>query len=291
MIFCGSAVALVTPFYANGEVNYLELKKLIEFQISSGTKAIVILGTTGESATILPEERTKIIKFCVGQISKRVPLIVGTGSNSTKKAIEQTKEAEQLGADAVLIVSPYYNKTSQEGIVLHYKMIAKKTRIPIIIYNVPSRTGLNILPETVLKLSKIKRIVAIKDAGGNISQSMKMLSILPRNFAVYSGDDLLTFPLLCLGAKGVISVTANAYPTLVSTMCESVLEKNYENGLRIHNYLHKINSDLFLDVNPICIKFYLSLLGINVGETRLPLTSLSKENKLKLLNTKKIYEN
>jgi len=291
MIFCGSAVALVTPFYANGEVNYLELKKLIEFQISSGTKAIVILGTTGESATILPEERTKIIKFCIGQISKRVPLIVGTGSNSTKKAIEQTKEAEQLGADAVLIVSPYYNKTSQEGIVLHYKMIAKKTRIPIIIYNVPSRTGLNILPETVLKLSKIKRIVAIKDAGGNISQSMKMLSILPRNFAVYSGDDLLTFPLLCLGAKGVISVTANAYPTLVSTMCESVLEKNYENGLRIHNYLHKINSDLFLDVNPICIKFYLNLLGINVGETRLPLTSLSKENKLKLLNTKKIYEN
>lgn len=291
MIFQGSAVALVTPFNSRKEVNFYELKRLIEFQIASRTKAIIILGTTGESPTITAEERTKIIKFCVGQVSKRVPVIVGTGSNSTKTAISQTKEAEKLGADGVLVVTPYYNKTSQNGLYLHYKAIAKSTKLPIIIYNVPSRTGLNILPETLLKLSKIKNIVALKDAGGNITSSINLLNILPKDFAIYSGDDLITFPLMCIGAKGVISVTANAYPTLVSSMCDSVLDRNFENALRIHNHLYKINKNLFLEVNPMCIKFYMNLIGKNVGEPRMPLTNITKETKEILIETKKQYEN
>lgn len=291
MIFKGSAVALVTPFGSRGEINFYELKKLIEFQIASRTKAIVILGTTGESATISQDERSKIIKFCVGQVSGRVPVIVGTGSNCTEIAVKQTKEAEKLGANGVLVVTPYYNKTSQEGLYFHYKKIAKSTKLPIIIYNVPSRTGVNILPETILKLTKIKNIVGLKDAGGNITQSMKLLDVLPKNFGLYSGDDALTFPLMAMGYHGVISVTANAYPALVSSMCDSILDRNYENALRIHKFLYKINTSLFLDVNPICVKFYLKLLGRDVGKPRLPLTEPSREVKKILIGVKKDYEN
>lgn len=291
MIFQGSAVALVTPFNSKNEVNYFELQKLIEFQIASGTKALVILGTTGESSVISPDERTKIIKFCVGIVNKRIPVIVGTGSNSTQTAISQTKEAEKLGADGVLIVTPYYNKTSQNGLYLHYKSIAKETSLPIIIYNVPSRTGMSILPETVKKLSKIKNFVGIKDASGNILETMKLLNILPRSFAVYSGDDNLTYPMMCMGAKGVISVTANAYPNIVSTMCEGLLNRDYTNALRLHKHLYKISSGLFLDVNPICIKYYLNLLGRNVGNTRLPLTEPPTKIKQKLERLKAFYEN
>lgn len=291
MIFKGSAVALVTPFGSRGEINFYELKKLIEFQIASRTKAIVILGTTGEAATISQDERRQIIKFCVGQVSGRVPVIVGTGSNCTETAIKQTKEAEKLGANGVLVVTPYYNKTSQDGLYFHYKKIAKSVKIPIIIYNVPSRTGVNILPETILKLTKLKNIVGLKDAGGNIAQSMKLLDISPKNFALFSGDDMLTYPLMSMGYHGVISVTANAYPALVSSMCDSLLDRNYENALRIHKLLHKINTSLFLDVNPICVKFYLKLLGRDVGKPRLPLTEPSKEIKKTLIGVKKDYEN
>lgn len=290
MVFKGSAVALVTPFSENGEVNFYELKKLIEFQIASGTRAIVVLGTTGESATITSDERNKIIKFCVGQVSGRVPVIVGIGSNSTETAIKQTKEAEKLGADAVLIVTPYYNKTSQDGLILHYKKIAKSTKLPIIIYNVPSRTGVNILPETVLKLAKIKNIVGLKDASGNIMQSMKNLAILPKNFALYSGDDSLTFPLMTMGYHGVISVTANAYPNLISSMCDDILSGKFKNALRIHNNLYSLNVGLFADVNPICIKFYMGLIGKNVGEVRLPLVKPNKATKTKLMELKNHYE-
>ena len=290
MIFKGSGVALVTPFNERNEVDYYRLQNLIEFQISSGTKAIILLGTTGESATITQEERNKIIKFCVAQISKRVPIIVGTGSNCTKTAISQSKEAEKLGADAVLIVSPYYNKTSQEGLILHYKAIARSIKLPIIIYNVPSRTGINISPETILQLSKVKNIVALKDAGGNISQSIELLQSLPKNFALYCGDDLITFPLMCMGYNGVISVTANVYPDMVSYMCEELLNKNYANALRIHNELYEINKALFLDVNPICVKYYLKLLGKDVGNPRLPLTLPSKYVVNELNKVRDIYE-
>ena len=254
------------------------------------TKAIIILGTTGESATILPEERTKIIKFCVSQIAGRIPLIVGTGTNSTKTSIKLSKEAEKLGVNGLLVVTPYYNKTSQEGLFLHFKSIAKSTKLPMILYNVPSRTGIDILPETVLKLSKIKNIVGLKDAGGNLSKSINYLQLLPKNFALYSGDDLITYPLMCLGYHGVISVTANAYPAIVSSMCESVICKQYDNALRLHNHLYKINTALFLDVNPICIKFYMNLLGKNVGKPRPPLTLPSKDNQSILKKVKGDYE-
>ena len=290
MIFKGSAVALVTPFNDKNEIDFLALKELIEFQIVSGTKALVILGTTGESATITHEERNKIIQFCVSQINHRIPLIVGTGSNSTTIAVSYSKEAEKLGADGLLIVTPYYNKTSQEGIILHYKTISKSTKLPIIIYNVPSRTGVNISPTTIAKLSKIKNIVGLKDAGGNICQSIEILHILPKTFALYSGDDLITYPLMCLGYHGVISVTANAYPDLVSAMCESVINRNQENALRIHNLLYKINTALFFDVNPICIKFYMNLTDKKVGKPRLPLCLPSKEIQSKLMDIKELYE-
>ncbi len=291
MIFEGSAVALVTPFDKNGKVNYLCLKKLIDFQIACGTKAIVILGTTGESATITPEERTKIIKFSVCLIQKKVKLIVGTGSNSTKTAIALSKEAESLGADAVLSVTPYYNKCNQDGLFKHFKAIANAINIPLILYNVPSRTGVNILPETVLRLSKIKNIVAIKEASGNLNQIIKLINILPSNFAVFSGDDLLTLPIILLGGKGVISVTANCYPELVQNMCEFALKNDYFNALRISRYLYKINSSLFLDVNPICVKYYMNLIGFNVGETRLPLSEPALDTKKLLKGVKSYYEN
>lgn len=283
-------MALITPFNKSGSVNYFELKRLIEFQIASNTNAIIILGTTGEASTITEAERIKIIKFCVNQVNGRIPVIVGTGSNSTEKAIFFTKQAEELGADGALIVSPYYNKTTQKGLIEHYKLIAKSTKLPIIVYNVPSRTGLNILPETVLKLSKIKNIVGIKEANGDISQIIKLLKIKPPSFKVYSGDDLLTYPMLTMGASGVISVTANCYPGEVSNLCKLAQNGDFVSALSIHNKLYNINKALFLEVNPICVKHYMNLLGRNVGGTRPPLTSASKETKHKLLQTKALYE-
>lgn len=291
ILFKGCCTALVTPFDKAGNINYFELKRLIEFQIASDANAIVILGTTGESSTISDSERETMIKFCVSEVGGRIPLLVGTGSNSTKKSVSLTKQAEMLGANGALIVSPYYNKCSQNGLFEHYKTISKSTSIPIIIYNVPSRTGVNILPKTAIKISRLKNIVGIKEASGNIQQICELLSLKPKNFHVYSGDDLITFPMLCMGAVGVISVTANCYPYEVSLLCSSVFDENISQAKLLHNHLYKINKNLFLDVNPICIKEYLNLLGRNVGGTRQPLTSASKEIKEVLRQTKSYYEN
>lgn len=291
MIFEGSAVALVTPFDKNNEVDYFEFKNLIEFQIANRTNAIVILGTTGESSTISRSERTKIIKFAVCVVSHRVPLIVGTGSNSTLISKELTKEAETLGADGVLIVTPYYNKCNQQGLFEHYKTIAKSTKLPIILYNVPSRTGVNVSPETVAKLSKIKNIVGIKEASGNLSQIQDILCRHLKNFSVYSGDDGLYLPLISLGAKGVISVTANIKPSESAYIYEFAKNNDYYNAQKLANYLHNLNKSLFLDINPICVKYYLNLIGFNVGKPRLPLTEPSSKIKSKLKEIKKYYEN
>lgn len=291
MIFEGSGVALVTPFDKNGEVNYYSLKKLIEFQIACGTKAIIILGTTGESATISKDERKKIINFCVCLVGKRIPVIVGTGSNSTKTAKENSIEAESLGADALLVVTPYYNKCNQQGILNYYKTISNAVKLPIIAYNVPSRTGVNIEPQTVLKLSKIKNIVGIKEASGNLKQIAEILKIVPSNFSVFSGDDFLTLPIMLLGGRGVISVTANVYPELVQNMCDFALKNDYFNAKRISKYLQKINECLFLDVNPICVKEYMNLIGFNVGDVRPPLYKPSSEILKKLKEVKHEYEN
>lgn len=290
-LFKGSAVALVTPFDKNGKVNFFALKHLIDYQIANGTKALVVLGTTGEASTISKSEREKIIKFSVCQAGGQIPVIVGTGSNSTEKAIEQTKQAETLGADGVLVVTPYYNKCNQEGLFLHFKQIAKSTKLPIILYNVPSRTGVNILPSTLLNLAKIKNIVGIKEASDNMSQIAEICHKKPPNFAVYSGDDLLTVPIMSLGSDGVISVTANAEPEKVSLMCEFMLKQDISNALRLHNQLFNLNKALFLDVNPICIKHYLNLLGFNVGKPRLPLTEVSFEIKQKVEEVHRLYEN
>lgn len=291
MIFEGSAVALVTPFLKNGDVDYFSLKNLIEYQITNNTKAIIILGTTGESSTITNDERTKIIKFCVCLINKRIPLIVGTGSNSTHSTIKQTKEAETLGADAVLIVTPYYNKSNQQGLYFHYKKIALSTKIPIILYNVPSRTGVNLEAKTTLKLSKIKNIVAIKESSGNFTQIAEIIKHKPKDFCVYSGDDMLTLPILAMGGSGVISVTANCYPEQISLVCEHIKNGDIFNAQRINNHLFEINKTLFLDVNPLPIKFYMNLIGFNVGKPRPPLFSIDSKTKQKLIKVKDLYEN
>ncbi len=291
MIFSGSAVAIVTPFDKNNEVDYFELKNLIEFQIANGTKAIVILGTTGESSTITNEERNKIIKFAACIVEKRVPLIVGTGSNSTTTAIINSKTAEELGADALLIITPYYNKCNQIGLFLHYKAIAESVNIPIIIYNVPARTGVNVSPETVFKLSKITNIIGIKEASGNLLQTEKIINLVDNDFFVYSGDDGLTLPIIAMGGKGVISVTANVYPNEVSNLCEYALANDYYNARKVATFLSKINKTLFLDVNPICVKYYLNQIGFKVGKPRLPLTEPENEIKKQIREVIKFYEN
>ena len=291
MIFEGSAVALVTPFDKGGNVNYYSLKDLVEYQIANGTKAIVILGTTGEASTITKEERTKIIKFVICLVNKRVPIIVGSGCNNTTTTIKLSKEAEALGADGLLIVTPYYNKCNQNGLFLHYKKVAESVKIPIILYNVPSRTGVNILPETAKRLSKIKNIVGIKEASGNINQIVKLINILPKNFSIYSGDDNLNLPLYSLGAKGTISVTANCYPNKVSLIYNYAKANDYHNAKLIDSSLSKINEAMFFDVNPICVKEYLNLQGFNVGKPRLPLTEADKTIKKKLVEVFKFYEN
>ena len=291
MVFKGSATALVTPFDDKGNINFYSMKNLIDYQIANGTKAIVILGTTGESSTISFEEREKLIKFCVCETKGKIPLVVGTGSNSTNTAIKLTKQAEKLGASACLCVTPYYNKCNQEGLFLHYKQIAKSTKLPIIIYNVPSRTGVNILPETVVKLSKIKNIVGIKEASGNMSQIAEIRQKTKSNFAIYSGDDLLTIPIMSLGCNGVISVTANCFPEKVSLLCDFMLNGDLKNANSINKQLFKINKALFLDVNPICVKHFLNLQGFQVGKPRLPLTEPSLITKYKLKDIKEFYEN
>lgn len=291
MLFKGSCVALVTPFDESEKVNYFVLKRLIEFQIANGTKAICVLGTTGEGATITFEEREKIIKFCSCLISKRVPLIVGICSNSTSFAIKEAKQAEQFGADAVLTVTPHYNKCNQTGLFEHFRAVAGSVKIPIILYNVPSRTGVNMLPSTVLKLSKIKNIIAVKEASGNLLQLSELLQILPKDFAVYSGDDMLALPAIALGASGVISVTANAYPEYVSYLCEYANSGDMFNARRMHDLLYRANQVLFEDINPICIKHFMNLLGLNVGKPRLPLTAPTSEVKKKLWEVFKFYEN
>ncbi len=277
MIFEGSGVALVTPFDKEGKVNFLMLKKLIEFQIAGGTRALIVLGTTGEASSVTEDERSEIIRFCVRETGGRIPVIVGAGSNSTDIAKLRAVEAEFLGADGLLVVTPYYNKCNQEGLIAHYKAIASSTKLPIILYNVPSRTGVNILPDTVRKLAEEQNIVGIKEASGNIAQIEQMIRTLPPDFPVYSGDDSLTLPLMTLGARGVISVTANCYPDLVSDLCDFALDNDYVHAKAVNDRLYKVNKGLFLDVNPICVKAYMNILGFDVGAPRLPLTEPSPQ--------------
>lgn len=277
VIFTGAAVAIITPFTEDG-INFNELKKLIDFNIDNGTDAIVIAGTTGESSTMSDEEHKETIKFTVDYVNKRVPVIAGTGSNDTLYAVELSKYAEEVGADGLLLVTPYYNKTTQSGLIKHYNYIADRVNIPIILYNVPSRTGVNISPKTALELSKHKNIVAIKEASGNLSQIAETISLCGDNLAVYSGNDDQIVPILSLGGKGVISVLSNVVPRDAHNICSLYFEGKVKESRELQlKYLSLINA-LFIEVNPIPVKTALRLMGFNAGPLRMPLFDMDEEN-------------
>jgi 4-hydroxy-tetrahydrodipicolinate synthase len=280
-MFKGSIVAIVTPFN-NGKVDEKALGNLIEWHIRQGTNAIVPCGTTGESATLDYEEHHRVIRFTVEKVRKRVPVIAGTGANSTDETIMITKEAKKSGADAALIVAPYYNKPTQEGLYRHYKAVARAVNMPIILYNVPGRTAVNILPSTVARLAEIKNIVALKEATGDMKQASEVIRLCGNRIAVLSGDDFTTLPLMALGGKGTISVTANVAPKLVSRMCALWAKGSYNEARKIHYQLEPLNAAMFIETNPIPVKTALSLMGKIREEFRLPLCEMAPANKEKL---------
>lgn len=285
----GSIVALVTPF-KDGRVDERTLRDLIEFQIKNGTSAIVPCGTTGESATLSFEEHNKIIEVTVEQVKKKIPVIAGTGSNSTEEAIILTKDAEKIGADASLQVSPYYNKPTQKGLYLHFKAIAESVKIPIILYNISSRTAVNIEPETVAKLAKdCKNIVGIKEASGSLEQMARIKALCGPNFDLISGDDSLTLPVLAIGGVGVISVIANIVPKDVSEMIFEFEKGNLRRAQEIFYKLLPLVKAMFLETNPIPVKTAMGLLGLCQPDLRLPLSSMSEENLEKLKKVLKDY--
>lgn len=288
-IFTGSGVAIVTPFNEDETINYPELKKLIEFQIENGTDAIIICGTTGEASTLTDEEQIDCVRYAVEVVNKRIPVIAGAGSNHTAHAIELAQGCEKAGADAVLLVTPYYNKTTQKGLIEHYKMIAESINIPIILYNVPSRTGLNITPKTCYELSKIKNIVAIKEASGNISQVAEIAALCGPDFDIYSGNDDQVLPLLSLGGKGVISVLANVAPRDTHDMVMSYLEGDTKRATKLQlDTLNLINA-LFCETNPIPVKAAVNLMGFNAGKCKMPLCSMEDKNFERLKEAMKDY--
>ena len=278
ILFQGCGTAIATPFNEEG-VNLKEFAKLLEEQIAQGVDAIIVCGTTGESATMTEEERLQTIECAVKTSKGRVPIIAGTGSNNTKAVIEMNKKVEKLGVDGVLIVTPYYNKTTQKGLIEHYKIIAQNTTLPIILYNVPSRTGVNILPQTCLELSKIENIVAIKEASGNISQIAEIASLCRDNLNIYSGNDDQIIPILSLGGKGVISVLSNIKPKYTHDMCEKFFKGCIEEACKMQIDAIPLIKALFSEVNPIPVKAALNMIGYDYGIPRLPLIEMSDEGK------------
>ena len=276
-IFTGAGVAIATPMNADGSINFDKLGELIDFNIDNGTDAIIICGTTGESATMTDEEHIECIRYAVEKVNHRIPVIAGTGSNHTEYAVHLSQEAEALGADALLVVTPYYNKTSQRGLITHYTAIANSVKIPLILYNVPSRTGVNILPETLAKLAEIDNIVAVKEASGNISQVAKIAALCGDKIDIYSGNDDQIIPIMSLGGKGVISVLSNCMPFETHEIASLCLENKYAEAREKANRLLEFTNMLFCDVNPIPVKEALNLMGFEVGECRLPLVKMEQE--------------
>ena len=285
-MFQGSIVALVTPF-KQGELDEKALRDLVEFHIAEGTNAIVPCGTTGESATLSHEEHCRVIEIVIDQAKKRVPVIAGAGSNNTKEAVFLTEHAKKSGADAVLSITPYYNKPTQEGLFQHFKTIAEHVDIPMVLYNVPGRTGVNMLPETVVRLSKVKNIVGVKEASGSLDQAGAIIHNASENFDVISGEDSLTFPMMAMGAKGVISVVANVAPKKMAQMCKAVLNNNMLEARKLHYELLDLSKAVFYETNPIPAKKAVYLMGLMENEIRLPLVEMTKENTEKL---KKVME-
>jgi 4-hydroxy-tetrahydrodipicolinate synthase len=281
-IFTGAGIAIITPFNEDGSINFEVLGEMIDWQIDNGTDAIIICGTTGEASTMSDDEHLECIKFAVEKTAKRVPVIAGTGSNDTAYAVKLSKEAQELGADGLLVVTPYYNKTTQRGLVAHFTAIADAVDIPIILYNIPGRTGINIDVATVKTLGQHKNIVAVKEASGNISYTAKLIAECGDLVDVYSGNDDMIVPIMSLGGKGVISVLSHVIPKETHLMTQYCLENNFAEASKLQlEYLDLINS-LFVEVNPIPVKEAVNLMGVKAGPCRMPLYPMSDENKLKL---------
>ena len=289
-IFTGAGVAIVTPMKNDEEVNYTKLEELINWQIDQGTDSIIIAGTTGESSTLTMDEHEKVIRAAVEFTNGRVPVIAGTGSNCTRTAIQLSQEAEVDGVDGLLIVTPYYNKATQEGLIRHYSAIARETKLPIILYNVPGRTGCNLMPETVAALVKNEpNIVGLKEATGNMAQASKTMYLCDGNLDLYSGEDGLVLPLMSIGAKGVISVWSNVAPAQVHQMCQSFFDGDIETARRLQAEALPLVDALFSEVNPIPVKKALNLMGKEVGPLRAPLCEMSEANAAVLAKVMKEY--
>ncbi|HXF93059.1 MAG TPA: 4-hydroxy-tetrahydrodipicolinate synthase [Nitrospiraceae bacterium] len=287
-MFTGSLVAIVTPF-KNGRVDERALGDLIEWQIANGTDGIVPCGTTGESATLSHEEHERVIAFTVEVVKRRVPVIAGTGSNCTDEAIALTRHANRVGADGALLITPYYNKPTQEGLFRHFKAVAEAADIPIVLYNIPGRTGVNMLPATVARLTSVQNIVAIKEGSGAVQQASDIVQMCGDRITVLSGDDPLTLPMMAVGAKGVITVTANIAPADMARLVDAFAEGRIEEARRLHFKLSPLFAALFLETNPIPVKAALGMMGKIEEELRLPLCPMGRENRDKLARVMKEY--
>ncbi len=278
-VFTGAGIAIVTPMNADGSINYEQFGKNIDFQVENGTDCILVCGTTGEASTMTDEEHIECIRFAVERVNHRIPVMAGTGSNDTNYAIKLSQEAEKLGADCVLVVTPYYNKTSQKGLIAHFTAIADSVNIPVILYNIPPRTNINISIDTFVELSKHPNIVGVKEAGGSVTYAAKIIEACGDDLYVYSGDDALTVPMMSVGAKGVISVLSNIMPKETHEICQLCLDNNFAEAGKLQlKYLEMIDN-LFCDVNPIPIKEAMNIMGMNAGTLRLPLIETDDSKK------------
>lgn len=276
-LFQGSGVAIVTPFNENG-INYSILEKLLNWHVKEGTDSIVVCGTTGETPTLTEDEQKEVIKFTVDVINKRIPVIAGTGSNNTAHVIEMSKYAENVGVDGLLIMNPYYNKSTQRGIIAHFEAVAEAVDAPIIIYNVPSRTGINITPDTIKQLSIIENIVAIKEASSDIVQIAEIARLCGEDFTIYSGNDNQVVPVLSLGGKGVISVSANIVPKDMHQMVQLYLDGKVKESLKLQLKMNSLNNTLFIESNPVPVKTAMNILDMNAGSLRMPLIQMEEAN-------------
>lgn len=278
MLFKGSAVAIVTPFTEDGKVNFDKFGELLEFQIANGTDAVVVCGTTGEATTMTTEEQLELIKYAVEKVNKRIPVIAGSGSNNTMHSVFMSQECEKLGVDGLLVITPYYNKANKAGLKRHFETIAASVKLPIILYNVPGRTCVNISPSLIAELAKIDNIVAVKEASGDLGQVAKIASLVPDDFAIYSGNDDTIVPLLSLGGHGVISVLANICPQETHDMVAKFLDGDVQGSKELQLKLDALIAALFIEVNPVPVKTALNLIGYEVGDFRLPLAEMEEKN-------------
>lgn len=278
MLFKGSAVAIVTPFTEDGKVNFDKFGELLEFQIGNGTDAIVVCGTTGEATTMTTEEQLTLIKYAVEKVNKRIPVIAGSGSNNTMHSVFMSQECEKLGVDGLLVITPYYNKANKAGLKRHFETIAASVKLPIILYNVPGRTCVNISPNLIAELAKIDNIVAVKEASGDLGQVAEIASLVPDDFAIYSGNDDTIVPLLSLGGHGVISVLANICPRETHDMVAKFLDGDVQGSKELQLKLDALIAALFIEVNPVPVKTALNLIGYGVGDFRLPLAEMEEKN-------------